>query len=671
MQKQSDYSVRFSASSGCNGLMYRIDSKCSFIHEANTASSSKFLESNLQRYDSRDSIYTTSKIPSYVVEKFSQHAERQIFSVSDSVHNRHDRCFNEWFWGIRGEEIFSRSMDSDTEKVAHKLSRNEGSLSDNKTFYRSPERQISSDQKRQHQCCPIYKSSGRHQISESLLFGLGSLADGHTKQYSSEGHTYSGKEKCFGRSIEQNKGTSDRMDSAQVHCQSDLQCLGYPTSRPFCVMGEQTDKHFLFMDSSSKCIRTRCIDDSMAGHVRLRVSTNLSDTENTATYEAIQVPNNSYCSTMAKETLVFGNSRVTNCASNQTSDLGESVESAQNQNSSPRATNAESDSMAPLNRNFKAEGFSESVTNLLGASWRKGTRQDYIAKFQKFSSWCSEKQIDPYSATLKQISDFLASLFDSGLQYRTISGYRSMLSAVLKPIENHLVGQHPYITRLIKGVFNSRPPQRKLLPEWDLGIVLKALEKDPFEPLKEAYLKYITFKAVFLVAITTFRRCSDLQSLRIESQSMQIQSKGITFIRHGLSKQDRQNHFGAKIHVPSFSEKESLDPKRAISIYLEKTKEIRQKLNVSDRGKLFLAIKEPHKPVTSVTIANWIVQTVKEAYSDKSLKVNAHSTRAIAPSWALYKGATTKSILDAADWSSESTFVNFYLRDLEANKVLQ
>lgn len=178
-------------------------------------------------------------------------------------------------------------------------------------------------------------------------------------------------------------------------------------------------------------------------------------------------------------------------------------------------------------------------------------------------------------------------------------------------------------------------------------------------------------KTVFLTAITTFRRCSDIQSLRVDLQSMKVQERGINFIRHGLSKQDRQSHYGVKIHVPHFPDRTLLDPKRAILIYLDKTKDIRLKLSLEDRSKLFLAIKEPHKPVTTVTIANWIVQTIKFAYSDKNLKINAHSTRAIAPTWALYKGASTKSILDAADWASESTFAKFYLRDLDTQKLVE
>ncbi|CAC5371519.1 unnamed protein product [Mytilus coruscus] len=191
---------------------------------------------------------------------------------------------------------------------------------------------------------------------------------------------------------------------------------------------------------------------------------------------------------MAQEILASRNSPVINSASYQTTTLGEFVDSTQNQDMSSESSNVEFSRMAPLNRNFKAGGFSESARNLLNASWRKGTQQDYIAKFEKYSSWCTGKQIDPYSATLSQIADFLASLFESGLQYRTISGYRSMLSAVLSPIDNYLVGQHPYISRLIKGVFHSRPPKTNFLPELDLEIVLKALENEPFEPLCEASL---------------------------------------------------------------------------------------------------------------------------------------------------------------------------------------
>lgn len=81
----------------------------------------------------------------------------------------------------------------------------------------------------------------------------------------------------------------------------------------------------------------------------------------------------------------------------------------------------------------------------------------------------------------------LTELYKEGIQYRTIAGYRSMLSSVFTPIDNVPVGQHPHIIRLLKGVFNTRPPR---IPDLDLLKVFDMLQKAPFEPLQLASLKH-------------------------------------------------------------------------------------------------------------------------------------------------------------------------------------
>ena len=60
------------------------------------------------------------------------------------------------------------------------------------------------------------------------------------------------------------------------------------------------------------------------------------------------------------------------------------------------------------------------------------------------------------------------------------------------------VGQHPHIIRLLKGVFNSRPPTVKLVPELDLPKILTLLRKPLFEPFNLAPLKYTPWKQFFL-----------------------------------------------------------------------------------------------------------------------------------------------------------------------------
>ena len=78
---------------------------------------------------------------------------------------------------------------------------------------------------------------------------------------------------------------------------------------------------------------------------------------------------------------------------------------------------------------------------------------------------------------------------------------------------------------------------------------------------------------------------------------------------------------------------------------------------------LFLSVNEPHHTVTSQSISKQLVRIIKLAYMDSDLKVKGHSTRATGPSWALYNEASMKSILEAADWSNESIFIRFYLRN--------
>ena len=169
---------------------------------------------------------------------------------------------------------------------------------------------------------------------------------------------------------------------------------------------------------------------------------------------------------MAKEELVHESSSNVGCMSDETPSATQSIVPAQNNNLSSKSTGVQSCCMAAIDRPLQNKGFSKDIKKLKAASWRAGTRKDYQVKFHKFHSWCSESnQINPYSATLNDCIEFLTSFFNTGLKYRTIAGYRSMLPILLSPLDNIPIGQHPDIIRLLKGVFNTRPAESKLVPE--------------------------------------------------------------------------------------------------------------------------------------------------------------------------------------------------------------
>ena len=87
------------------------------------------------------------------------------------------------------------------------------------------------------------------------------------------------------------------------------------------------------------------------------------------------------------------------------------------------------------------------------------------------------------------------------------------------------MGKHSFIIRLLKGVFNSRPPVNKIVPEWNLLIVFQVLKECPFEPMNKAPLKFVMWKTVFLIAITTFRHCGVLQSLTLGEENVSVQKR--------------------------------------------------------------------------------------------------------------------------------------------------
>ena len=87
--------------------------------------------------------------------------------------------------------------------------------------------------------------------------------------------------------------------------------------------------------------------------------------------------------------------------------------------------------------------------------------------------------------------------------------------------------QHKTISDMIASMELQRPRVMPVLPQWDLGIVLEALSKPPYEPLWEASLKHLTFKTVFLLAMASAGRRSELQALVFARNMYSSNLKGL------------------------------------------------------------------------------------------------------------------------------------------------
>ena len=113
---------------------------------------------------------------------------------------------------------------------------------------------------------------------------------------------------------------------------------------------------------------------------------------------------------------------------------------------------------------------------------------------------------------LKAIADFLLHLFqDKKLQPGTIDGYRSPIADKLGNVTIN-VSKDENLTHLLDSFHRDRPKGRRGILSWNLSLVLHQLTKAPFEPLKEASLKHLTFKTVFLMALGSGKRRSEIHA---------------------------------------------------------------------------------------------------------------------------------------------------------------
>ena len=219
---------------------------------------------------------------------------------------------------------------------------------------------------------------------------------------------------------------------------------------------------------------------------------------------------NTDCPRMAQHALVLGSSGNVQSDPTVSAQHTQPVVSAIQPSSLQEPVKSESSCLAPRASAIKEQGFSEAVAARIEAPQRGSTRSVYEAKWTIFTKWCLNNLMDFRAAPLKAIADFLLHLFqDKKLQPGTIDGYRSAIADKLGNSTIN-VSKDENLTRLLDSFHRDRPKGRRGIPSWNLSLVLHQLTKASFEPLKDASLKHLTFKTVFLLALGSGKHRSEI-----------------------------------------------------------------------------------------------------------------------------------------------------------------
>ena len=247
----------------------------------------------------------------------------------------------------------------------------------------------------------------------------------------------------------------------------------------------------------------------------------------------------------------------------------------------------------------------------------------YDDRWLRFTRWAAGQGFDPLNPSAAQIASFLYSLFDTFLSPQTIKGYRTCLGSVLNRTCKAKVVLHGTISDMIASMELQRPRVTPVLPQWDLGTVLEALSKSPYEPLREALLKHLTSKTVFLLAMASAGRRSELQVLMFDQKYTQFKPKmaGVTLhFSPEFMKNQRPNKVNDPWYIPAVPTGKSEFgarncPVRALRYYYRYLTEhpgLRK-----DRRRLFVPIKDNNakKELSAATISRWICTTIVDSHA--------------------------------------------------------
>ena len=414
------------------------------------------------------------------------------------------------------------------------------------------------------------------------------------------------------------------------------------------------------------------------GPIRLPTGSHLGQSGGEAPGLPLQ-QNNSDCSRVAQHALVLGpRGNVKPDPTVSALHTKPSV-SALQPGPSQEPVESEPTCLAPRASAIKEQGFSEAVAARIEAPQRRSTRSVYEAKWTIFTKWCLSNRVDFRAPPLKAIADFLLHLFqDKKLQPGTIDGYRSAIADKLGNSTIN-VSKDENLTRLLDSFHRDRPKGRRGIPSWNLYLVFHQQRKAPFEPLKEASLKHLTFKTVFLLALGSGKRRSEIHAWLHKNIGHQSDWSKVSLYpspsflsKNQLAKEGPDSV--APVVIPALAP--SLDrslkgdrflcPVRALRYYLDRTADLRQ-----NKELVFVSFKKGFdKDISPATISSWIKQTVILCYelSDQEAltlhQVKAHDVRAFAASKAFQSGISLDQILSACHWKSHNTFTQFYLKDV-------
>ncbi len=312
----------------------------------------------------------------------------------------------------------------------------------------------------------------------------------------------------------------------------------------------------------------------------------------------------------------------------------------------------------------------QGVVDTITSARAPSTRHAYALKWNLFVEWCSSHREDPRRCPIRVVLSFLQQGLERRLSPSTLKVYVAAIAANHNPVEGKSVGKHDWVVRFLRGARRLNPPRPPSIPSWDLSLVLRALQQGPFEPLQTVEPKFLSMKTLLLLALASIKRVGDLHAFSVDDSCLQFgpaDSQIILRPRPGYVPKVPTTPFRDQVVSLQALPPEEADPAlallcpvRALRHYVDRT----QSFRTSDQLFVCHGGRQKGNAVSKQRMAHWIVDAITLAYQAQGVpcpfRLRAHSTRSVASSWALARGASLTDICRAAGWATPNTFARFY-----------
>jgi integrase len=279
-------------------------------------------------------------------------------------------------------------------------------------------------------------------------------------------------------------------------------------------------------------------------------------------------------------------------------------------------------------------------------SWRSGTAKQYATYTRIWQQFLGGREGASAAPNVEQLLIFLTALYKTGISHSTINTARSAVSATsIDKSGGTPLGQHPLVTRFMRGVFNDRPHIRQHTRTWDVQQVLDYMSAND---ISSSNMLQLSRRTSMLLALLSGKRGQSIHSIKI--QDIHISANILTIAITEMVKQTRPGVHDSPICIPAYPRDQNICAIFTLREYLNRTKEIR-----GDAMQLFISTTKPHKAISRSTISRWLKDLMLQAGIPPEYQ--ARSTRGAATSAST---APLQTILSAAGWTKESTFRRHY-----------